>query len=237
MWINEDQEPEASVRERSKDSRVNDGNVIHLGGMGTHPLHTVNATEKYHNFTGFLVQGNSRTVHLIADGSKRAFTSFGDLIDLGYEGIQIFRVPDTFLNLFPDGKDISSNEKYLHAKAMQTAELHSSKYAKDLIQSINEKTILTIAENSRTEAFVFGLPGKITVESHSAYNATNSGVFCRLSHEVTQGRWIKEASCASFGKNNDASFEEIPVGHRCQQSLTVYAKGLFPPGYILQLLL
>ena len=228
MWINESDEPDQHIRDRDLESRANDGSVIHLGGMGTHPYHLYNGTHLYHNFHGYLVQGNSRSVYLMFNGTRRPFHSFGDLIDLGYESVEIFRVPETFLRLFPVGEKLSSADKNATADNMNTKNLHKNDFVKSLIRKINDKVVFNVDDEPRREACIFRLP-KISITADKGTTATvptNDRPKCRGS-DSSYGRWVVDSSCAAFSSPQaEAVFETIPVGHKCQQSIPVYAKGM-----------
>jgi hypothetical protein len=54
MWLNELAEPEDNIRKRGKTERINDGMVVNLGGVGSHPNFIINATLSYYNFDGYI---------------------------------------------------------------------------------------------------------------------------------------------------------------------------------------
>jgi hypothetical protein len=233
MWINESEEPDGHVRSRDKDSRVNDGNVIHLGGLGTHPYHSVNASSKYHNFTGYLLQGHSRSVHLITGSAeKRSFGSFDCLLELGYGEIEIFRVPETFLGEFTTGSDLSVNDKSVSELVMNTRALHKKSGAKELIAKINEHVVLYLDSISRAEAFIFNLP-KLEINELASVNQNSVLGSCQGTganvfgvNNMMDGRWVQETSCDEFAKGGNPSYETTPVGHVCMHALPVYSKGV-----------
>ena len=238
MWINESEEPSNHIRARDKESRINDGSVIHLGGLGTHPFHAINATHKYHNFTGFLLQGHSKSVYLVtSNDEKRAFASFNALLELGYGEIEILRVPETFLGLFASGKDIVEGDKNdLGESIMKTRSIHNTNMAKELISKINEHTVLTVDSPSRTHAAVFystphleikGNGSSSSSSSSSVYGGSKQASTCSNDNAML-GRWIKDSSCSQFVSDShpEPVFESVPVGHICRHSIPVYAKSM-----------
>ena len=227
MWINESDEPSSHIRARDKESRMNDGSVIHLGGLGTHPFHAVNATHKYHNFTGYLLQGHSKSVYLITSrDEKRAFANYNALLSLGYGEIEILRVPETFLSLFISGKDLVEADKYSFGESvMKTRSIHHASATKDLISKINEHTVLTVDSPSRAQAAVFSnIP---TIEIKGSNNGDSHQFKCS-GGDAMHGRWIKDLNCSRFATSSQSEpiSESVPIGHVCRHSLPVYAKSM-----------
>ena len=230
MWINESDEPSSHIRARDKESRMNDGSVIHLGGLGTHPFHAVNATHKYHNFTGYLLQGHSKSVYLITSREeKRAFANFNALLELGYGEIEIFRVPETFLSLFTSGKDLVEADKNDFGEStMKTRSIHHTSAAKALISKINEHTVLTVDNLARAQALVFFNVPTIEIKDGGKVDENEDRNQSCSGGDAMHGRWIKYESCSQFMTSSQPEpvFESVPIGHVCRHSIPVYAKSL-----------
>ena len=230
MWINESDEPSSHVRARDKESRMNDGSVIHLGGMGTFPFHAVNATRRYHDFTGYLLQGHTKSVYLITSrDEKRAFASFNALLELGYGEIEILRVPETFLSLFTSGRDIvEADKKDIGESIMKTRSIHHTKAARDLIAVINEHTVLTVDSPSRAQAMVFFAELKIEItDGRNLYSEGGNKQTLCSGRDAMLGRWIKDQNCSRFvAIHPEPVMESVPVGHTCRHSMPVYAKSM-----------
>lgn len=225
MWLNEVDEPDPATRNRNKEERVNDGNIVNLSGCGTHSFYVLNATMKYYPtlFQGQVVRPvTGKTLYLISNNTFHTFDNWGAYVGLGYENGDVVQVSDAFFSQhFKPGADISSaaeNEQFRKGVAPRSPT--PANVAVEVVQVMSRIHILSFESRARLEGMVFGLPAWGLNFSHSA---ASSALFCPPARACARGdelgRWVYEPVC-EFNVTVSLLESSPGRGHECRHTIS-----------------
>jgi hypothetical protein len=100
LWLNELDEPSQEERDRDKNERVNDGQIVNLSGMGTHHFYTLNGTDFYYPdiFEGLMARptNGGKALYMISNKTNHMFGSWGAFVGLGYDTGDVVTLPDGY---------------------------------------------------------------------------------------------------------------------------------------------
>ena len=221
MWLNEIDEPDAKTRNRNKDERVNDGNIVNLSGTGSHHFYILNATMHYFPdlFEGIIARPSSaKNLYLVSNGTSHGFDNWNVFVGLGYTNDDVVSLLDAFFwQHFAHGFSIASvegNEQFRKGTDSKSKILPAD--AMEIVHAMTRTHILSFESRARREGMVFGLPANINF-SHSVKPFSPSSTrICTAGDE--QGRWTYEPVCQY---NVTVGYLESVAGrgHECRQTI------------------
>jgi len=170
IWLNELAEPSDSIRKRQKNERINDGQVVNLGGIGHHPYFVINATMSYHSFNGFVVKSrDAREVYMIVNDTKCQFGSWDFFLKLGFSPEDIKEIPSAMLAMFPNGPILEPSSSSLSTMSDESFQKIRATFPKPsgltsaVIKQLGNYQPVTADSIARAEAKIFGIPQSIVV--------------------------------------------------------------------------
>ena len=228
LWLNELGEPSQKERDRDKNERVNDGQIINLSGMGTHHFYTLNGTDFYYTdiFEGLIARPSNggKALYIISNKTNHMFGSWNAFVGLGYDTGDVVSLPDAyFWSTFKGGhaiESIEANEQFrrgvVRRSNVSTAEISQ------VVAAFQRQHILTFESRAHFEARVFGLPSETLYISENAINVVAPRHVCTSGDEP--GRWTFQQTCRD---NVTIAYLESQegIGHECRHGICpVYEK-------------